>query len=205
MRDAGCAGRCDRRPHREWEAKFGNHWPNRSGRHLRLRCSVAVVGAGTLGRNQCSRPLVGSFSGRARASAQAGNFCSLTIERTALCPWYSRKRIFALCNWPKGRFARAWNCFWRTGVGEGAVDRLIIAGAFGKFLDVNAALAIGLLPPAFAGRIVQVGNAAGAGVRRLLVCRSAREKARSLALKAQYLELATQPGFRATFARRAAF
>jgi uncharacterized 2Fe-2S/4Fe-4S cluster protein (DUF4445 family) len=92
-----------------------------------------------------------------------------------------------------------------TGVAEGAVDRLIIAGAFGKFLDVNAALAIGLLPPAFAGRIVQVGNAAGAGVRRLLVCRSAREKARSLALKAQYLELATQPGFRATFARRAAF
>ena len=92
-----------------------------------------------------------------------------------------------------------------TGVAEGAVDRLIIAGAFGKFLDVNAALAIGLLPPAFAGRIVQVGNAAGAGVRRMLVCASAREKARSLALKAQYLELATQPGFRATFARRAAF
>jgi uncharacterized 2Fe-2S/4Fe-4S cluster protein (DUF4445 family) len=92
-----------------------------------------------------------------------------------------------------------------TGVGEGAVDRLLIAGAFGKFLDVNAALAIGLLPPAFAGRIVQVGNAAGAGVRRLLVCRSAREKARSLALKTQYLELATQPGFHGTFARRAAF
>ena len=92
-----------------------------------------------------------------------------------------------------------------TGVEEGAVDRLIIAGAFGKFLDVNAALAIGLLPPAFTGRIVQVGNAAGAGVRRLLVCGSAREKARSLALKAHYLELATQPAFHGTFARRAAF
>ena len=92
-----------------------------------------------------------------------------------------------------------------AGVGEGAVDHLIIAGAFGKFLDLNAALAIGLLPPALAGRIVQVGNAAGAGVRRLLVCESAREKARSLALKAQYLELATHPGFHHTFARRGAF
>ena len=85
-----------------------------------------------------------------------------------------------------------------AGVGEGAVDHLIIAGAFGKFLDVNAALAIGLLPPALAGRIVQVGNAAGAGVRRLLVCKSAREKARSLALNTQYLELATHPRFHRT-------
>ena len=92
-----------------------------------------------------------------------------------------------------------------TGVADGAVDRLIIAGAFGKFLDVNAALAIGLLPPAFTGRIAQVGNAAGAGVRRLLVCTSAREKARSLARQTQYLELATQPGFHRTFAHRAAF
>jgi len=49
------------------------------------------------------------------------------------------------------------------------------------------------------------GAGAGAGVRRLLVCGSAREKARSLALKTQYLELATQPGFHGTFARRAAF
>lgn len=93
----------------------------------------------------------------------------------------------------------------KAGVGEAAVDRLIIAGAFGKFLDVNAALAIGLLPPALAGRIAQVGNAAGAGVRRMLVCMSAREMARSLALKAQYLELATQPEFHGTFARRAVF
>ena len=92
-----------------------------------------------------------------------------------------------------------------TGVGEGAVDRLIIAGAFGKFLDVNAAMAIGLLPPAFAGRIVQVGNAAGAGVRRLLVCARARERARSLARETQYLELATHPAFHHTFARRATF
>ena len=92
-----------------------------------------------------------------------------------------------------------------TGVGEDAVGRLIIAGAFGKFLDVNAALAIGLLPPAFTGRIVQVGNAAGAGVRRLLVCTRARERARSLAREAHYLELATQPRFQRTFARRASF
>ena len=92
-----------------------------------------------------------------------------------------------------------------SGVGEGAVDQLILAGAFGKFLNVNEALAIGLFPASLAGRIVQVGNAAGAGVRRLLVCRRAREKARLLARQSRTLELATQPGFQRTFARRATF
>ena len=92
-----------------------------------------------------------------------------------------------------------------TGVGEDAVERFVIAGAFGKYLDVHAALAIGLLPPVSSSRIVQVGNAAGAGVRRILVCANARAKARALARESQYLELATHPGFHHTFARRAAF
>ncbi len=92
-----------------------------------------------------------------------------------------------------------------NGIGEDAVDRFIIAGAFGKYLDVHAALAIGLFPPVPGSRIVQVGNAAGAGVRRLLVCANARAKARALARQSQYLELATHPGFHHTFARRAAF
>jgi uncharacterized 2Fe-2S/4Fe-4S cluster protein (DUF4445 family) len=91
------------------------------------------------------------------------------------------------------------------GIGEDAIDRFIIAGAFGKYLDVRAALAIGLLPPVSSSRIVQVGNAAGAGVRRLLVCANARAKARALARESQYLELATHPGFHHAFARRAAF
>ena len=92
-----------------------------------------------------------------------------------------------------------------TGIAEDAVDRFVIAGAFGKFLDVRAALAIGLFPPVPGSRIVQVGNAAGAGVRRILVCANARAKARALAHESHYLELATHPGFHHTFARRAGF
>ena len=53
-------------------------------------------------------------------------------------------------------------------------------------------------------QIIEVGNAAGAGVRRLLVCAEMRKK-RALAREAQYLELATHPEFHRTFARRAAF
>jgi len=92
-----------------------------------------------------------------------------------------------------------------AGVSEDAVEKLVIAGAFGKYLDVEAATAIGLLPAISADRIVQVGNAAGAGVRRVLVCTEARERAHRLARQAQYIELATQPAFHTTFARRTAF
>ena len=92
-----------------------------------------------------------------------------------------------------------------AGVREDAIERFVIAGAFGKYLDLEAASAIGLLPAISSDRIVQVGNAAGAGVRRLLVCAEARAKALQLARRAQYIELATQPDFHAIFARRMAF
>jgi uncharacterized 2Fe-2S/4Fe-4S cluster protein (DUF4445 family) len=92
-----------------------------------------------------------------------------------------------------------------AGVSEDRVERFLIAGAFGRFLELPAAMAIGLLPNVDSCRMAQVGNAAGAGVRRMLVCAQAREKAKQLARQAQYLELATQPEFHRRFAQRALF
>jgi uncharacterized 2Fe-2S/4Fe-4S cluster protein (DUF4445 family) len=92
-----------------------------------------------------------------------------------------------------------------AGVHDNEVERYIVAGAFGNFLDLEAAARIGLLPSASGGRTVQIGNAAGAGVRRMLVCLSARRRASQLARRANYLNLAAQPGFAAHFARRSLF
>ena len=61
-----------------------------------------------------------------------------------------------------------------VGMAEDQLDRIIVAGAFGKYLDIDEAVAIGLLPQIPRDRIVQVGNAAGAGVRRILACGAAR-------------------------------
>ena len=88
---------------------------------------------------------------------------------------------------------------------EDEVERTIVAGAFGNFLDLEAAARIGLLPSASGSRIVQIGNAAGAGVRRMLVCLRARRLACQLARRSQYLNLAVQPGLAAHFARRSRF
>ncbi|MCX7668573.1 MAG: ASKHA domain-containing protein, partial [Anaerolineae bacterium] len=50
-----------------------------------------------------------------------------------------------------------------AGIGPAALDRVIIAGAFGTYIDVDSALTIGLLPPVPRERLTQVGNAAGTG------------------------------------------
>ncbi len=92
-----------------------------------------------------------------------------------------------------------------AGLEEKDLDSLVIAGAFGKYLDVEEAIAVGLLPAMPRDRIVQVGNAAGAGVRSFLICATAREKAQKLSRSGKYLELATRPEFSRIFARRAMF
>ena len=92
-----------------------------------------------------------------------------------------------------------------AGLQEEEIERFIVAGAFGKYLDLESAVAMGLLPAVPAGRIVQVGNAAGAGVRRMLVCARARQRALQLAQQAQYLDLASRQDFHVAFARRSFF
>jgi uncharacterized 2Fe-2S/4Fe-4S cluster protein (DUF4445 family) len=87
----------------------------------------------------------------------------------------------------------------RAGIEAQAIDRFIIAGAFGAYIDVESAKAIGLLPHLPADRFHQVGNAAGAGVRRILVSQSARAEARAVAGRCEYVELSTLPSFHKTF------
>lgn len=82
-----------------------------------------------------------------------------------------------------------------AGITAGGLDRVIIAGAFGTYIDVENALAIGLLPAVAPDRVAQVGNAAGTGARLALVSRARRRQARDLALRVRYLELARAPRF----------
>jgi uncharacterized 2Fe-2S/4Fe-4S cluster protein (DUF4445 family) len=46
---------------------------------------------------------------------------------------------------------------------------VIIAGAFGTYIDVASAMTIGLLPQVPLERVTQVGNAAGMGARLALI------------------------------------
>jgi uncharacterized 2Fe-2S/4Fe-4S cluster protein (DUF4445 family) len=80
------------------------------------------------------------------------------------------------------------------------VNEIIIAGAFGSFLNVQNALKIGLLPYLANARYRQVGNAALVGAKWALVSRQARTRARHIAAQTRYLELTTYPQFNRRFA-----
>ena len=86
-----------------------------------------------------------------------------------------------------------------AGIEEEDIQKVIIAGAFGTFIDVNSAITIGMLPDLPLDRFEQVGNAAGTGARMALISKMEREKASQLAEKIGYLELAQVQDFNERF------
>ena len=86
-----------------------------------------------------------------------------------------------------------------SGCAEDDIKQVIIAGAFGTYIDVASAVAIGMLPPLPLNRFRQVGNAAGMGAKLALISLKSRVKAQAIASRVSYIELASSPGFRPTF------
>jgi len=82
---------------------------------------------------------------------------------------------------------------------EQEVDHVIIAGAFGTYIDVASAVAIGMMPGLPLERFRQVGNAAGMGARMALISSTQRKKAQALASRVNYVELGSAPQFSETF------
>jgi uncharacterized 2Fe-2S/4Fe-4S cluster protein (DUF4445 family) len=80
------------------------------------------------------------------------------------------------------------------------IDKVIVAGAFGTYIDIASAITIGMLPELPLDRFHQVGNAAGIGAKIALISQTKRDEARALAERIEYLELAAHPQFQSTFA-----
>ncbi len=100
----------------------------------------------------------------------------------------------------KAAIAAGWQVLLEeAGVREKEVARVVVAGAFGTYVDVEQAVAIGMLPAVTLERIEQVGNVAGTGARIALVSRAERERAARLARRVEYVELTVQPVFRERF------
>jgi len=85
------------------------------------------------------------------------------------------------------------------GYSEEAIKQVIIAGAFGSYIDLASAVAIGILPPLSLDRFRQVGNAAGMGAKLALISRRKRDEARVIVARVSYIELASTPNFTQTF------
>jgi uncharacterized 2Fe-2S/4Fe-4S cluster protein (DUF4445 family) len=82
---------------------------------------------------------------------------------------------------------------------EGQIERVVVAGAFGTYLDVDSALAVGMFPQLSRERFIQVGNAAGMGAKMALLSRRCRGVAEEIVRRVEYVELTTHSHFVAAY------
>ncbi|HEY3375196.1 MAG TPA: ASKHA domain-containing protein [Candidatus Aquicultor sp.] len=76
-----------------------------------------------------------------------------------------------------------------------AIEQVLIAGGFGRYLELDQAITIGLLPE-FPEEIVKyVGNGSLMGAHLVLLSQAAHRSATEVAQKMTYLELSTHPGY----------
>jgi len=88
----------------------------------------------------------------------------------------------------------------RIGLEDYEIEHILLAGAFGNYIRKESALRIGLLPTVPVEKIRFVGNAAASGARMILVSRQCRDKARELAGKIEYIEIAHELEFQDVYA-----
>jgi uncharacterized 2Fe-2S/4Fe-4S cluster protein (DUF4445 family) len=90
-------------------------------------------------------------------------------------------------------------------MGVNKVDRVILAGAFGSYIDKTSAAVIGLFPDCNPKHVYAVGNAAGDGARIALLNTDKRDEADLWARRVEYVELTLAPDFNRTFTQALIF
>jgi uncharacterized 2Fe-2S/4Fe-4S cluster protein (DUF4445 family) len=79
------------------------------------------------------------------------------------------------------------------------LDRVILAGAFGSYIDKTEAMILGMFPDCDLDHVSSVGNAAGDGARIALLNRDKRQEAEEMARRVEYLELTLEKEFQEEF------
>jgi hypothetical protein len=81
------------------------------------------------------------------------------------------------------------------------LDKVILAGAFGSYIDKNSAALLGLFPDCDMNNVYAVGNAAGDGARWALLDVNKRAEADVMARRVEYTELTLAQDFDKVFAQ----
>lgn len=83
----------------------------------------------------------------------------------------------------------------RYGVEKQDVSKVYLAGGFGYRLDIGKAIAIGMLPAEFSGRIEAIGNSSLAGAVKYLTHRAGEKEIQSLIHASTEINLSTDKDF----------
>lgn len=87
----------------------------------------------------------------------------------------------------------------KMGVKEDNISSLLIAGAFGNYINPESARTIGMYPELPIEKYKFVGNAAGTGARLVLISKDMRKEAEDVSQKVEYLELAAEHDFQKVY------
>ncbi|MHA1733951.1 MAG: ASKHA domain-containing protein [Promethearchaeota archaeon] len=87
-----------------------------------------------------------------------------------------------------------------AGKGVGDLQQVLLAGAFGSYLDPENLHFIGMIPDLPLNSITQIGNAAGVGSQYSLLNSEYAAKAERVARETGYIELTTKPAFAREYA-----
>ncbi|MCR5447384.1 MAG: ATP-binding protein, partial [Schwartzia sp.] len=79
------------------------------------------------------------------------------------------------------------------------VDEVILAGAFGSYINKKSAMALGMFPDCALEKVQAVGNAAGDGARIALLNVEKRKEAARVAREIEFIETAVEPDFQTRF------
>ena len=87
----------------------------------------------------------------------------------------------------------------RLGIRVRDIQKVMIAGAFGNYMDPHSACRIGMIPAELEERIEMIGNAAGEGSMIATMSLPEFLHAQQIRERAEFLELASSPAFQDTF------
>ena len=82
-----------------------------------------------------------------------------------------------------------------------AIDRVVLAGAFGTHIDPKYAMVLGMIPDCQLENVRAAGNSAGAGARMALLNRGARHEIEAVVRDIEKIETAIEPSFQDHFVK----
>lgn len=85
------------------------------------------------------------------------------------------------------------------------IDSIMLAGAFGNYIDIHSALRIGLLPQVDEDIVKLIGNAAGNGSSMALLSSKARSQANEIAVQVEHIDLSCNQEFQNYFIKAMSF
>lgn len=135
-----------------------------------------------------------------------GLWAFMLTEESAAQPVMVTQKDIRELQLAKGAMAAGIRILMKTcGITVNDIQEVLLAGAFGNYLNSHSACVIGLIPQELEGKIRMIGNAAGAGAKLALLSNKEYVRAAEIAKRVEFVELGSNREFTTIFAESMLF